>query len=60
MPRRGCGGRGGAKFKSKAQAGFMFVHHPKIAKAMAKATKSIGKLKARIKRGPVPKRKRKR
>lgn len=37
-------------FKSKKQVGYMFVHHPKIAKEFAKKTKSIKSLPTRVKK----------
>jgi hypothetical protein len=37
-------------FKSKAQQGYMFAKHPKIAKEMASKTKSMKRLPARSKR----------
>ena len=37
-------------FKSKAQQGFMFAKHPRIAKEMASKTKSIKRLPARAKK----------
>jgi hypothetical protein len=37
-------------FKSKAQQGFMFAKHPRIAKEMASKTKSMKSLPARAKK----------
>lgn len=37
-------------FKSKAQQGFMFAKHPKIAKRWAKKTKSMKSLPARVRK----------
>jgi hypothetical protein len=37
-------------FKSKAQQGFMFAKHPKIAKEMASKTKNMKKLPKRKKK----------
>lgn len=40
-------------FKSKAQAKFMFKHHPKMAQHFAKKTKSIKKLPEKKQKGGV-------
>lgn len=37
-------------FKSKAQQGFMFAKHPRLAKEMASKTKSMKSLPARAKK----------
>lgn len=37
-------------FKSKAQQGFMFAKHPKLAKEMASKTKNMKKLPKKVKR----------
>lgn len=36
-------------FKSKAQVGYMFVHHPQLAKEFAEKTLNIKKLPRKIK-----------
>lgn len=40
-------------FKSKAQAGYMFVHHPKIAREFASKTRDIAALPERAKKRPA-------
>jgi hypothetical protein len=37
-------------FRSKAQVGYMFAHHPKMAKEFAKKTKSIKELPKKVKK----------
>jgi len=37
-------------FKSKAQQGYMFAQHPRVAKEMASKTKSMKSLPARAKK----------
>lgn len=46
-----------APFESKAQVGYMFAHHPKLAREFAAKTKDIKALpeKVRKKRPAIPK-----
>lgn len=37
-------------FKSKAQAGYMFVHHPELAKEFAAKTKNMASLPEHVKK----------
>lgn len=45
-----------APFQSKAQAGYMFANHPKLAKEFAEKTKSIKALPEKVRKRPaIPK-----
>lgn len=37
-------------FKSKAQVGYMFIHHPTLAKEFAEKTANVSKLPERVKK----------
>lgn len=41
-------------FKSKAQAGYMFAHHPQMAKEFAAHTPSMKKLPEHVKKTKAP------